>query len=656
MPTPHFVLDAPTIKMSSSEGVLGCGSAVFPFDGRCGQTVVTTAARAAQTLGGYVGVVESLEFQAVCGPGAPCAGTPECNNAVLKYCLNPSHVNTRSGAADALDDSARSLQNYPILFSETCQNWLRELIVSSRMAATAKNDTTTAPTIHSALTAFCSVYGASVENASTGVAYSPFLEPAMLVAELSGLSRSASNALMAQPRLGPDPMWRIFGFSFPLDGNPDAAAQVVLSSSARDVMALSLDVPSPAPPLTTVVEDGRVRPYAARAVVAFRIVNEDGSALVAPNGVPLTSILADVAVYNSTNYGGGPPPDSTQFVIRARTPREVWLPTGTGSVSATLVPELSGAVVSCSISTETGIAELALRDVYVNSPQIYATSNANCDCFAPVQFRNELGATSGANGETVHFVESTAAVLATNIVERNSATAATAIELEARTALPIVPHRCRYAWSEIPNPANAEYAFSQIGEFVIRVFKNLNLTNSALASHPAYDIRAPTASNPRVFVANGALELTGPSPMYALRDLCACHLPQQIYDSFNSHVARSGVAGQRSVALFPGCAVSSFPAFENTPVFGQGPLSGGFGSACWPQFFYDPSTQRMSSINDECLVGAFLSPAFDPASQPNPGPAWALAVSVIVVGTITLLVLVAILIAVILRGRALRAQ
>lgn len=614
-----------------------CEGATFPPGGiaACTSALVDSAARAAtstEVRGDYMGIIESLEFKSICGEQAPCDGTLACTEKILEFCLNPTHVNVASGVADALNSDARSMRNYPIFESEFCQTALQKILRAG--GATVSDNqvlggTRSVPSgAHEALTAFCSAYGAGAQMQTNGIAYARYLEPSVLVAELSRPSGSTAVA-------PPGGKWKLRGVPFGESVDPE------VHQESRDVMIVSLDVPASPPQIVTRVVNGAVQPYAPRARIGFYSTDVGGYQTVAPNGLTYMNVFKDVETYNATNFGAGEALQSTQISVCAAQLRTVFLDLtgGLGPPTETQVmPEFHGTVSSCTVSSETGLVIIDIINVYVNAAQLYATRDANCDCFVPYTF------VSGSGGGITHppnyFVSPAASLTANNTSPEGTL--------------------CRYAWNEIPSPTNlpGEYERAEVGWFSIRMFKSLNSTNTGLPTVRGvtpFNVRNPNVASADVFTINGAFELSTPSPKALLQELCACHLPAPIYANYFTYLSKSGVGGTKDVSLFPGCASSRYPnaARSVTEAAAHGTVKL---LPCNPRLDYNPTLQKFSSPDSSCLLNSFVSPNAPVVDatvlSPNPTTDAATLTAVSGVGLMTIVALAAILAAVIIKGRA----
>lgn len=638
--------DATSQSDVTSGDSVRCGGTPFPV-GSCSPSLVESAARAAaaDTLpSDNTGILESLEFQSICGEDAPCFDSLACAQKILEYCLNPMHVNISSGAFDALNADARSMRNYPIFESKFCQTALQKLLWAGTVASPSAGppSASSLETIrqtpngaHEALSAFCGVFGAGEEALTTGVAYSRFLEPARLVREMS---RGGWTHQAPEPPKGA--VWKLRGVPYGESVDPEAHGET------RDVMIVSLDVPTPTPQVVTHVVGGVVAPYAPRARVGFYTTDIGGYARVAPNGLKYTDVFGDVATFNSTNFGAGSAPESTQLVVRASESRSVSvdLTDGDGALTVTqITPEFHGTVAECTIN-EFGLVVVDLVNVYANAAQLYATDSANCGCFTPFTIvaipHPEARPTPG------YFVSLAIDVDSNNTTPENT--------------------KCRYAWNEIPSPTLQPevYDAAKIGWFGVRIYKNLNGTNTSLPAtfgESPFNTRLPNVASPDVFTIDGALELTTPSPKALLQELCACHLPQNVYDDYFAYLSKSGVSGVKNPTLFPGCASSRYPNAARAEMARASPGGPGPGTAqllpCEPRLNYSPADHRFTSPDGACLLDSFVSPnvPVGDASVLVPAPTTDVATIVAVsgVGLMTVLTLAAIVACVVVKGRAL---
>lgn len=617
-----------------------CGGITFP-SGTCTPSLVESAARAApenSNVSDHTGILESIEFQSVCGENAPCEMSLACAQKILEYCLNPMHVNISNGSYSAMDADARSMRNYPIFESEFCKSALQKMLWTGVVANHGVNDPasasephqTTSNGSHEALSAFCAVHGPGREPVTSGVAYSRFLEPANLVADMSKGDWSSTP-----PTQPPSTKWKLRGVPFGFSVNPQD------NGETRDVMIVSLDVPVlTTPQIVTTVVDGVVAPYTDRARIGFFVTDMGGYQKMAPNGLSYMEIFKDVESYNATNYGAGQAPESSQIVVRASEPRKVKVDLSgdsqiSGATVASVVPEFHATVDKCT-THESGLVILDLINVYANTAQLYATDDANCGCFTPFT----IGQGSGG-GQNVFFVQPNP-ILDTHNVSPNGDV-------------------CRYSWNNIPSPTNTPdvYAAAKIGNYEIRMFKNLNGTNTSLPIHSdtPFNLRVPNSASADVFTINGALELSTPSPKDFLQELCACHLPQSIYDSYFTYLSKSGVGGAKDPTLFPGCASSRYPnAARAAQKAATGNDTSGKGLPCTPSLNFWPETQTFTSPHTSCLMNSFVAPN-EPIGDvtvltPNPTTDVATVTALVGVGFMTVLALAAILIAVIMKGRA----
>lgn len=557
-----------------------CGGTLIPKSA-CGDSLAVSAAGGGRSVP-YPGIVETVQFKAICGSSGVCFGSLSCIKQIATHCLNPAHASIDSG--DPPTPENKSMRNYPIFYSAFCQTAMKELFADTKkkLAARTPDANECAELLHSEVSRFCSVFGEGETNATPAAAYSRFLEPSEYTeARVFEDQAREGGAVFGEeePRYS---TWKLRGVPFESD-----FTKTDVTSEDANVIVLALNISRGiVPPVFTGREGARQPPYATEAKVTLKVKTSkfDAEMFKAPNQIDYAKLFSEfVGINDPTNV----------MVIRADKDVTVKIDTSNGTLPPTEVtirPEISGTIKSCELSFgdgDEGRVNIKLINVYTNASQFYADKDANCGCFAPFEV------TTG---------EKPSIKVPTSLKIRN-----TPNTISAKS-----PTLCRYGWNEIPSPTRFadDYERFGFGEFQILLYKNYAKFGCSIGEDLTKLFKLPRGS-PQDEI--GALEITGfTSPAFFLADFCACHLPQLMYSSYYSFLNNAGNTEPKTECLFPGCAASNFPSLESVrnDIDSKATCKK---LPCTPSFRYSPSTLLFTAPavgDDKCTKKNTSPPSF----------------------------------------------
>jgi hypothetical protein len=277
----------------------------------------------------------------LCGVGKPCHATIDCVKAITNYCLNPLLVVESSGIPVGDGTSDTTTHNYPILYSQQCQDLMKSLIVEVKarvVSGDGEEARAAAEELHSAISKFC-----ARDTIATDI--NRFMQRSLPTTASMTTTTTAA------------PSWLLIGGSPP--PQYDNVMNVNLNFGAITSTLMS-------PPLTyeltaaaTTASYGKIRPYAESATISFR-----SSTLF--NYSPK---MVDALLRSS---GGD------IFVLQATTPRAVTFSLGdtTPSSQTFFTPTLRGEITHADENDVTKVLTVHLINVYVNTAYFYGTSSS----------------------------------------------------------------------------------------------------------------------------------------------------------------------------------------------------------------------------------------------------------------------------------------
>jgi hypothetical protein len=591
---------------------------------------VKTKACHSNVLSSFPDRYESIPCQMVCGIDVDDFFTKSCITKLLNYCLNTNYpVNIDTGDPISLSDAEtrgdeRSLRNYPILYSQICQDGLQKLLKNPDKIGLDGME----PAISDRLTNFCT------STSGTGLrAYGNIVSP-----KSYSFEKGSSALTIDKPYNGEKTSWRVCSRKL-LDERSMNLSEFLenqflsLNNSTKNVMTgvLSLtgsDLATPLVndliPLPKVSEDPgpcyrKTVPFSENGTFSF-VASKFVKSSSGLDYLAITDVYSDLFnVSDAAPTSGGAAATcrffsangiakSDAFVLRMASPLRNTVLVNGRTRNVSFSPELRAKIVGVSkgpMLTDSSkgkyvVVTLQLQNIFVNAPYIPLYDNLNCGCFQPM----------GVDGEQNQYPSEK------NVPSSDCGNIGSVGIITGKPA-------CRIGWNSLPPIGSDDISDKFIGTFDAFFFRNLITT-----ANVAPELRALGKDF------TGAVSLSTDRNANLIRNICACHLPSSVYENFRQ-TSTLPATESRVQCDFPGCSESEYPTFdiankrcqvpqciqsvviEGTGIVAQGNVTIGVALSCngtsVNSVNNEPSEKKDSNIGGESVL-----PDYGRDSVPDP--------------------------------------